>query len=401
MRCFFIYEDYKMDDYVLMLNSKGECVPYDVNQQHFLSYEYLFNVLKPKCSFDEFKYDLRFKLNTVAGTVFEPSNTPIISRNNTHYLNTFKSYSPTTDKHQQVDLTPLNALFERLFPVVEEREIVLNWISHLIQYPYEKPSFHLMLIGEQGTGKGTLANSLLAPLISNQLVSINNYSQLTNRFSDILADNLLIVLDDCKRGNHHTTTALKSLLTEKRVYIERKGQQGRMVNTYSRFILNSNDKLPIPIEHNDRRWFVPQYMNHVVDRKETQQFISSFIKWLESNIDCVYWFFMDRDISQFNHNDCPSTATKLLLQDKSTPALVDYLNDYISDIYPYFSMSEINNYLKRQSVSYTQADLKAALEAIGYESKQVRGKNIIGKPRLCVPVGIDTTTITYPESSIF
>ena len=56
---------------------------------------------------------------------------------------------------------------------------------------------------------------------------------------------------------------------------------------------------------------------------------------------------MYRDISQFNHNDCPSTATKLLLQDKSTPALVDYLNDYISDIYPYFSMSEINNYLKR------------------------------------------------------
>ena len=89
-----------------MMNNKGECVPYDVNQQHFLSYEYLFNVIKPKLSFDEFKYDLRFKLPTVAGTVFEPCNTPIISRNNTHYLNTFKSYSPTTDKHQQADLTP-------------------------------------------------------------------------------------------------------------------------------------------------------------------------------------------------------------------------------------------------------------------------------------------------------
>ena len=142
-------------------------------------------------------------------------------------------------------------------------------------------------------------------------------------------------------------------------------------------------------------------MNHVVDRKETQAFISSFIKWLDVNIDNVYLYFMDRDITNFNPNDCLNTATKLVLQDKSMPALVDYLNDYINEIYPYFSMSDINNYLKRQSVSYTQGDLKAALDTIGYELKQVRGKNIIGKPRLCVPVGIDTTTITYPESSIF
>ena len=112
-------------------------------------------------------------------------------------------------------------MFERLFTIESEREIVLNWISHLIQKPYEIPSFHLMLIGETGTGKGTLCNALISPLISNQLVSINSYSQLTGRFSDILADNLLIVLDDCRRGSHNTSTALKSLLTEKRVYIER------------------------------------------------------------------------------------------------------------------------------------------------------------------------------------
>lgn len=388
-------------DYVLMLDNKGFCVPYDVKQQHFLSWEYLFNVLKPKLSFDDFKADLRFKLPTVAGTIFSPCNTPIITYANTHYLNTFKSYTPTSNKQQQADLTPLNAFFERLFPIAEEQEVVLNWVSHLIQKPFEKPSFHLMLTGEQGTGKGTLCNALIAPLISNQLVSINNYSQLTGRFSDVLADNLLIVLDDCRRGTHNTATALKSLLTEKRVYVERKGLQGKMVNTYSRFILNNNDKLPIPIEHSDRRWFIVQYMNHVVDRKETQQFISSFIKWLDASIDCVYWYFMNRNISSFNANDCPMTETKQSLQDKSMPALVDYLNDYINDIYPYFSMSDIGNYLKRQSVSYTQEDLKAALDTIGYESKQVRGKNIIGKPRLCVPIGINTTTITYPESGIF
>ena len=396
---FFINEDYKMDDYVLMLNSKGECVPYDVNQQHFLSYEYLFNVLKPKCSLDEFKYNLRFKLPTVAGTTFEPCNTAIVSYGSTHYLNTFKSYSPTTDKHQQADLTPLHALFERLFPIVEEREIVLNWISHLIQRPYEKPTYHLLLTGEQGTGKGTLCNSLISPLISNQLVSINSYSQLTGRFSDILADNLLIVLDDCRRGSHNTATALKSLLTEKRVYIERKGLQGRMVNTYSRFVLNSNDKLPIPIESNDRRWFIPQYMNHAIDRKETQAFISSFIKWLESNIDCVYWYFMVRDISQFNPNDCVSTATKEALQDKSTPSLVEYIQDYINTVWPYFSKAEINTYLKQQSVRYTQSELSEAVEAIGYECKQIRVKT--DRYRICVPKDAEPTIIEYPKMVLF
>lgn len=388
-------------DYVLMLDNKGFCTPYDVRQQHFLSWEYLFNVLKPKQAFDDFKADLRFKLSTVAGIVFEPNNTPIISRGNTHYLNTFKSYSPTTNNQQQADLTPLNAFFERLFPIESEREIVLNWISHLIQRPYEKPTFHLMLTGEQGIGKGVLANNVIAPMISYQLASVNSFSQVTSRFSDLLASNLLIVFDDCRKGNHNTSTQLKSLLTEKRILIERKGLQSKPETTYSRFVLNSNDTLPIPIEHNDRRWYIPKYMEHQTNRQETQQFISLFVEWLESNIDNVYLYFMDRDITNFNPNDCLNTATKESLQEKSMPALVDYLNDYINDIYPYFTMSDIGNYLKRHSVSYTQEDLKTALDAIGYESKQVRGKNIIGKPRLCVPVGIDTTTITYPESSIF
>lgn len=388
-----------MDNYVLMLNNKGECVPYDVKQQHFLSWEYLFNVLKPKLSFDEFKYDLRFKLPTVAGTVFEPCNTPIVSHHNTHYLNTFKSYSPTSNKQQQADLSLLNAFFERLFPIESEREVVLDWITHLIQKPHEKPSFHLLLTGEQGVGKGSLCNALIAPLISNQLVSINSYSQLTGRFSDVLADNLLIILDDCKRGNHNTTTQLKSLLTEKRVYVERKGQQGRMVNTYSRFILNSNDKLPIPIEHSDRRWYIPQYMNHVVDRRETQVFISSFISWLQANIDCVYWYFMNRDISSFNHNDCVCTATKQSLQDKSTPSLVEYIQDYIASVWPFFSKAEINNYLKQQSVSYSQSELNEAIESIDYECKQIRVKN--ERYRICVPKNAEPTIIDYPKMVMF
>ena len=386
-------------DYVLMLNNKGDCIPYDVNQHHFLSWEYLFNVIKPKLSLDEFKYNLRFKLPTVAGTLFSPCNTAIVSYGNTHYLNTFKSYSPTTDKHQQADLMPLQSFFKRLFPIESEREIVLNWVSHLIQRPYEKPTYHLMLTGEQGTGKGTLCTALISPLINNQLVSINSYSQLTGRFSDVLADNLLIVLDDCKRGNHNTSTALKSLLTEKRVYVERKQLQGKMVNTYSRFILNSNDKLPIPLEHNDRRWYVPQYMNHAIDRKETQAFISSFIKWLESNVDCVYWYFMNRDISQFNPNDCPLTATKLVLQEKSTPSLVEYIQDYIDTVWPYFSKAEINAYLKQQSVSYTQPELNDAIEAMEYECKQVRIKN--ERYRICIPKGIEPTVIDYPKMVMF
>lgn len=388
-----------MDNYVLMLDNKGFCVPYDIKQQHFLSWEYLFNVLRPKCSLDDFKYDLRFKLPTVAGTVFEPCDMPIISHGSTHYLNTFKSYTPTTNNQQQADLTPLQAFFQRLFPVVEEREIVLNWISHLIQKPYEKPTYHLLLTGEQGTGKGTLANSLIAPLINNQLVSINSYSQLTCRFSDILADNMLIVLDDCRKGTHNTATQLKSLLTEKRVYVERKGLQGKMVNTYSRFVLNSNDKLPIPIEHNDRRWYVPQYMNHIIDKKETQQFISSFIKWLESNIDCVYWYFMARDIARFNANDCPNTVTKQSLQEQSTPSLVEYIQDYITTVWPYFSKAEINAYLKQQSINYTQTELNDAIASIDYECKQVRVKD--ARYRICVPKEIEPTIIEYPKRVIF
>jgi hypothetical protein len=63
---------------------------------------------------------------------------------------------------------------------------------------------------------------------------------------------------------------LKSLLTE-RQQIEEKQEQARMVSTYTRFILASNERRPIRFSSNERerRWFAVKFMEHRHNPEDT------------------------------------------------------------------------------------------------------------------------------------
>ncbi|WP_258962942.1 primase-helicase family protein, partial [Klebsiella pneumoniae] len=87
-------------------------------------------------------------------------------------------------------------------------------------------------------------------------------------------------------------TRLKSLLTERRQQIEEKQEQARMVSTYTRFILASNERRPIRFSPNERerRWFVVRFMEHRHNPVETGEFIGRLAQWLtqDGSLDAIY-----------------------------------------------------------------------------------------------------------------
>ena len=286
---------------------------------------------KKACDFFEAGYSLK-TLRHVVGSKFIPIRSPYYVDPDTRctWINVYRAYAPTTDS---AEVSPLLLEYlERLAPDPAERKVMVQWIAHLFQRPGERPSWHLMLPSDTGTGKGFLVEEILHPLLHHTSV-VSSFSKITGQFSTLVEDNLLVLLDDCKAKSDSVQTQLKSLLSEERQYVERKKLQGKMVRTYARFILASNEAKPLHLDESERRWFVLKYLAHKVDRAETQQFIKDLANWLElpGSLCKVYNYFQTRDLTDFNHKNPPITDSLRAIVEMGRCAYAVFFKEYTAD----------------------------------------------------------------------
>ena len=308
------------------------------------------------------------------------------------YANTWRKYKPTTDCKT---LDPLFVkFFERLFPDADERHIAFQWLAHIFQFPSDRPSWALLLNSEVGTGKGFLVEQILHPLLHHTQV-IAKFSRLTGQFSTSLEENLLLLLDDCKATSSTQQIELKSLLSEERVYVERKNAQGGMVPTFTRIILARNEARPLDLDEDERRWFVPQRLVHEVDLATTQKSLAALQIWLNSpgSLDAVYSFFMTYDLSGFNPKFVAQTKTLLEMVKQSKGIDSDLLADFIAAGNTVFTTADWLAEYARQGFQPLK-DLKlipALLLEAGYEKSTptVHGKRLT----ICYPRGWDAKAI--------
>ena len=286
---------------------------------------------KKTCDFCEPGYILK-TLRHVVGSKFIPIRSPYYVDPDTRctWINVYRAYITTTGS---TDVSPLFLKYlERLAPDPAERKMMVQWIAHLFQHPEQRPSWHLMLPSDTGTGKGFLVEEILHPLLHHTSV-VSSFSKITGQFSTLVEDNLLVLLDDCKAKSDSVQTQLKSLLSEERQYVERKKLQGKMVRTYARFILASNEAKPLHLDESERRWFVLKYLAHKIGRAETQQFIKDLADWLElpGSLCKVYNYFLTRDLADFNHKNPPMTDSLRAIVEMGRCAYGLFLKEYTED----------------------------------------------------------------------
>lgn len=255
--------------------------------------------------------ELQKRLSFVIGTAFKP-NAPlhIPQPSGLTRLNTFKAYEPTSTQISSVTGTPFETFMSRLFPEPEERHIVTQWLAHMFQRPEERPSWHLLLTSDTGTGKGFLFHSILTPLLCKQTKLINSFKRLTGQFSGILEESMLVMLDDAKSKSDATMTELKSILSESHIVVEHKYEAEKTVEIFSRIIFASNEYRPLRLDADERRWYVPRRIEHTGSREETQALIDSLEDWLDAGgLDTVYNYFMSYSLDGFHHKRIHQTET--------------------------------------------------------------------------------------------
>lgn len=313
------------------------------------------------------------RLVHVVGHKFDPlgGDYSTEQKSGLRYVNICKKYEPATNASDVDGLW--TEFWERLIADPTQRHQALQWIAHIFQRPWERPSYHLLWPSDPGTGKGFLIECILQPLLLHTEVAAS-YSKVMDRFSTMLETSYLVLLDDCKTSSDATQTKLKSILSEERQHVERKHAQGKMVRSYTRFILASNEARPLYLDPDERRWLVFDRLVHRVDGSETQQFVSRLDSWLktEGALDRVYNWFMKYDLTGFNHKRAPESKALQAMVALSVNPHEEFTASFIEENIV-FTLKELQDAFLAEGLSKANAShIPHIVSKLGYTKSQIQ-----------------------------
>ena len=143
----------------------------------------------------------------------------------------------------------------------ESAEWLFGWMAQMVQQPGSKPGTAVVLRGEKGTGKTTLAIWLKA-ILGDHAVTVDKPSLLVGRFNAHLERCVLLNAEEgFWAGDREAEGALKNLITSKEMMLERKGVDAVTVANHVRLLVTSNADWVVPATQDERRFFVLDVSN--------------------------------------------------------------------------------------------------------------------------------------------
>jgi hypothetical protein len=131
---------------------------------------------------------------------------------------------------------------------------LICYLAHMLQKPEDKSGVMIVMLGGQGTGKGTFF-SMLRKIWAQTALQINDVDQVLGTFNAALERNYVILMDEALfSGDKKSLEKLKSLITEPQCRIEQKYQPSRTIDSYHRFFAASNNEHFAKVDKDDRRF---------------------------------------------------------------------------------------------------------------------------------------------------
>lgn len=221
-------------------------------------------------------------------------------------------------------------LLEHIIPDPQEREVILDWLAHLLQFPGVKPSWH-PLLGSAVHGLGK--DSLIAPIVQGLGPNARTIQtkDLESEWTFWAQDVQLVVVSELHSERRSTMNKLKSVMAAPpdTIGINIKGvPQFEVRNTFG-MIMFSNDGDAVAIERRDRRFAVIYSENEPLE----QSFYSDYHEWLaDGGAAAVCRYLLARDISAFDAKSrAPDTAAKQAMREATMSQVESLLAMAIED----------------------------------------------------------------------
>ncbi len=245
-------------------------------------------------------------------------------------INEWKNYDRENFQEVEIDDNIISLFLDFIKLIAEDdnkcSEYLLNYISHIIQFPGIKPGVMIVISGGQGIGKGTFVN-LIKRLIGEYLYTTEDSKTVFGQFTSGIAGKIVINIDESKvldmfSGN----STLKSLITEPKHKIERKGVDSKMEMSYLRIIITTNDDTPCKIESDDRRTIIFN------PEKRNQELVIKVIKFTENHIQMIYQYLKNYKIKYNDMGDWQFNRPKTKMYKDTKTASLDIPSQFILKI---------------------------------------------------------------------
>jgi len=264
---------------------------------------------------------------------------------------------------------------QRLFPVQEERLYFRNWLAHSVRYPAKRINATVLLRSEHGVGKGFLAETLLPGLLGKSSVGTVALGDVVGTFNDALVGKTLVLIDEVYKNPESTVNALKSIQGNKTITLRRKHIPDTTVDNFLNFIMSSNDILPLPLEREDRRFWVPAYIKHKKSLEETMLFINTKLKpWLleQGGMQIVRDLLETVDLSDFHPwGEPPMTDSKRkMIGFSPREELAEFVAEYIHGMQILKATDIESSYKNKTGTDVSRAAITTELTKLGCKSKR-------------------------------
>lgn len=207
----------------------------------------------------------RWGMNTVYDTMYVPCNPSLFTYQGRRHANLYTPASlPPLAEYTAAGVQGIQtfaALLERFCGYRQDvYGTLLAWMAFNVQNPGVKVRWSPILKGIPGDGK-SLMTSVLAGAMGERNVSSVGPSVVMNQggFTDWAHGACVIAMEELKmegKNRYAMANAFKDNVTNSRITINRKGRGLLPIINISNFVAYTNFNDAVPLEDNDRRWFV-------------------------------------------------------------------------------------------------------------------------------------------------
>ena len=182
---------------------------------------------------------------------------------------------------------------------------IIAWAAQMVQKPMTKVGVGLVLRGRKGTGK-TKFGELLGGLVKAHHKIVSRAEHVTGNFNRHLEDTLLLQADEAYwAGAKASEGALKDLLTNPNITIERKGVDAYTAPNYTRILFTSNEEFVVPASLDERRFAVFDVGN---SRKQDSEYFAALDNWYNSGgAEALLHYLRNFNLTNINLRLVPQT----------------------------------------------------------------------------------------------
>ncbi len=258
------------------------------------------------------------------GLVFDPANRP-----HHDFYNLWKGFAIKPKKGK----CPL--YYAHIWENIAEGKeniynYILDWMADAVQNPIDLPGVAMVLRGGSGAGKGTLIK-LFGMIFGNHYQHVSNSRHVVGNFNSHLKDCLLLFADEAFfAGDKQHESTLKTIITEDTRQVEYKGKDVLQFPNYTRLMMASNKAWVVPLEIDDRRFFILD----VADKYKNQvSYFDPIYKEMKEKggLSALLYDLLARDLSNTNLTEIPETQARIDHKLLSLDTVGDWLSFMLAD----------------------------------------------------------------------